>query len=133
VSRVGRGAALALALGLVAIGAVGGVALDRLVLRDDRAHRGPPRDPDAIAARYRDRLGLDDAQTEAIRTVLHARRKEFDAIMTRVDPDLDRIRGEIDAKIREVLRPDQRAGFDAIVREEAERRAAFRKGLPPPR
>ena len=137
-----RGAALGLAGLLLLIGAAGGVAFDRLVLgarpagADDgrRRHRGPP-DADQILERYRDRLGIDDAQAAAIRPVLVERIRQTSTVLDRVDPELDAIRRAGDDQVRALLRPDQRPKLDQMRADFEKRRAEMRKrlrGEPPP-
>jgi hypothetical protein len=130
-----RGAAIGLAALLLVIGAAGGVAFDRLVLGarpsgadDGRRRRGPP-DADQILERYRERIGIDDAQARAIRPVLVKRIAETSAVLERVDPELDAIRRAGDDEVRALLRPDQRPKLDQIRADFEKRRADMRKRL----
>ncbi|HUS67386.1 MAG TPA: hypothetical protein VMZ28_22770 [Kofleriaceae bacterium] len=121
----GRWLAILVAAGIFGAGAAAGVAADRL-LSDSHAahepgHRRPPRGPDDLLERYRERLGLDAAQSAAVSEVLHARFAEADAVREKANAD-----------IRALLRPDQLPRFEEIVREQEERRAE-RHRPPPPR
>lgn len=137
-----RGVAIGLAALLFLIGGAGGVAFDRLVLGarpagadDGRGHRRGPPDADQILERYRERLGIDDAQARAIRPVLVKRIRETSAVLERVDPELDAIRRAGDDEVRALLRPDQRPRLDALRAEFEKRRAEMRnrlRGDPPP-
>ena len=134
-STRGRGAAIGLAALLLVIGAAGGVAFDRLVLGarptggdDGRRRRGPP-DADQILDRYRERIGIDEAQAKAIRPVLLKRIRETSAVLERVDPELDAIRRAGDDEVRALLRPDQRPKLDQLRADFEKRRADMRKRL----
>jgi Spy/CpxP family protein refolding chaperone len=75
------------------------------------------------------RVGLDDAQRDRIAAILEHARRERVAILGPVEPSLDEHRRRVEARVREVLRPDQRPSFDALADRLAER---HRRGLPPP-
>lgn len=119
----GRWLAVLVAVAIFGAGAAAGIAADRLIAAghgDAPEHRRPPRGPDELLERYRERLDLDQAQTATVSGILHARFAEADAV-----------RGKANADIRAVLRPDQLPRFDEIVREQEERRAERHR--PPPR
>lgn len=124
-----RWLAILVAAGIFAAGATAGIAIDRLLLGGDQAdhHRGRPRGPDELLERYRGRLDLDGAQTDAVRQVLDRRFREADAVMQRVDPEMEEIRRRANDEVRALLRPDQQKAFEEIVREQEERRADFRR------
>jgi hypothetical protein len=93
----------------------------------ERRH-GPP-DADEILERYRERLGIDDAQATAIRPILVKRIRETSGVLERVDPELDAIRRAGDDEVRALLRPDQRPKLDAMRAEFEQRRAEVRRRL----
>jgi hypothetical protein len=128
--------AVALALGVFASGVAAGIAVDRLLLdggQERQRRRGPPT-ADDLVERYQERLELDPGQTEAVRVILRRRMSEADAVFDRVDPEMDAIRRRSNEEVRAVLRADQHAPFDQIIREQEERRAAIReRRRPPPR
>jgi hypothetical protein len=128
-----RGLALGLAALLFVTGVAAGVAVDRWV-GEGRGSASEPRGwqrrkPDVLAAKYREELGLDDAQARAVEEILGgtwaATRKLFEPI----EPRIDAIRRRGDSQIRALLRGDQIARFDEIVAKHERRRAAMREGL----
>jgi hypothetical protein len=130
--RAGRLAAALIAAGIFATGAAAGVAFDRLVLSEacEPRHRRP-RAPGELLERYRKQLDLDGEQARAVGEILERRFREADAIMSRVDPDMEAIRQHSNDEIRAVLRPEQHARFAEIVRKQEERRAQMRKRVQP--
>jgi hypothetical protein len=74
-------------------------------------------------------VGLDDAQRDRVEEILRDAHRQRRSLLAPVEPALDALRRKNEARIREVLRGDQRPAFDAF----AERMAArHRRGLPPP-
>ncbi|HET7752620.1 MAG TPA: hypothetical protein VFK85_01815 [Anaeromyxobacteraceae bacterium] len=131
VSEVGgrkRLAAWALAILLLAIGAVGGMAVDRLLQGDARRgpRRGPP-SPEELVERMQRDLDLTTAQARAIGDVLDARQRALSTLFARVDPEAEAIRKEASSRIRAVLDPAQQARFDAQMVEVERRRAELRE------
>lgn len=127
-ARANRVVAWGLALLLLAIGAAGGIAADRLLLgRGERApERGPPR-PEEILERLRGDLALDDAQASAIGDILEERQRALSLLFSRVDPEAEEIRKEAAGRIRALLDPAQQARFDARMQELERRRAELRR------
>ena len=68
-----------------------------------------------LAAMQR-RLDLDDDQVQRINTILREGEAERDRRMAACHPAIEEIRGETDAKILEVLRPEQRAAYESLDR-----------------
>jgi len=128
--------ALGLAALLFASGAAAGIAVDRWVLHDGR--RGQPwwerRRPEALAHKYREELGLDQAQARAVEEVLRRSWAASRRAISTVEPEIDRARKRGDDEIRALLRPEQRRRFDEMTAEQERRRAAMRKSfdLPSP-
>ena len=105
--------AVLVAAGIFGAGAAAGIAADRL-LADGHDHppgHRRPRGPDDLRDRYRERLGLDEAQARAVGEILRAGFAEADAV-----------REKNNAAIRALLRPDQQPRLDAFVREQEQRR-----------
>jgi Spy/CpxP family protein refolding chaperone len=123
----GRLAPWALAILLVAVGAIAGAALDRLAAGRPRPP-GPPA-PEEMAARMSRDLDLTDAQARAVRQVLDERWAALGKLFERIDPEAEAIRRDADGRIRALLRPEQRARFDTQVAEHEKRRAEMRKRL----
>jgi hypothetical protein len=127
-ARRSRVVAWGLALLLLAIGAAGGMAVDRLLLgRGERApERGPPR-PEEILQRLRDDLELSEAQASAIGGILEERQRALSLLFSRVDPEAEGIRKEAAGRIRALLEPAQQARFDVRMQELERRRAELRR------
>lgn len=136
-----RASAIGLAVLLFLLGAAAGIAVDRLALgrsgeQGERRRHGPP-DADDLLQRYRERIGIDDAQAAAIRPILVKRIRQTSGVLERVDPELDAIRRAGDDEVRALLRPEQRPKLDAMRGEFEQRRAEMRRRLrgdeaPPP-
>jgi uncharacterized protein YPO0396 len=129
-ARKRRALAWALVSLLLALGAAGGVAADRLLLRErpPPVHRGPPQ-PDVVVRRMTQELELSEAQARAVSGVVETRYRALAALFERVDPEAQAIRKEADDRIREVLDPRQRERFDAQVAERERRREEIRERL----
>jgi hypothetical protein len=131
-TRRRRLAAWGLSLLLLAVGAAGGVAADRLA--GSRERRGPPR-PEQIAERIAEDLDLSEAQAREVRAIVESRWKAMGAVFERIDPEVEAIRRDADDRIRALLAPAQRERFDRRVAEREQRRAEVRRRLgsaPPP-
>jgi hypothetical protein len=76
------------------------------------------------------RLGLHDGQRAEIESIVDADHAELSAVGQEVYPALAAIRKRRHARIREVLTPEQRTTFDAMV-EANERRRRAEIDLPP--
>ena len=74
------------------------------------------------------RVGLDPAQHDRIASILGESHRERRALTAPIEPGLEALRKKTEARIRDVLRPDQRPAFDAFAEHLAER---HRRGLPP--
>ena len=74
-------------------------------------------------------VGLDDAQRARVEAILRESHRQRRFLLGPVEPALDALRRKNEARIREVLREDQRPAFDAFAERMAER---HRRGLPPP-
>ena len=111
--------ALVFLLGLLAGGAV-----SRALLQRRYAHLF--RDPAAIFERRRlgalaHRLDLDDAQEDRVRDIMNKyagqRRALTRDIMDRCGAPLRTQKAQLDAEIRAVLRPDQQARYDLLLKD----------------
>jgi hypothetical protein len=128
-----RVAPWALAILLVAVGALAGAALDRLAA--GRPHPPGPPTPQELTSRMSRDLALTDAQARAVRQILDERWAALGKLFERIDPEAEAIRREADARIRALLQPEQRARFETQVAEWERRRAEMRRRLgraPPP-
>ncbi len=75
------------------------------------------------------RVDLDPTQRDRIASILGESHRDRRALTAPIEPDLEALRKKTEARIRDVLRPDQRPAFDAFAEHLAER---HRRGLPPP-
>jgi hypothetical protein len=126
-----RGVALGLAALLFASGMAAGAAVDRWVAGNGgHAESGWERHrPEVQARRYRERLGLDEAQARQVEDILRRTWGATRKVIEPIDPEVDAIRRRGDHDIRALLRADQMARFDAMVADQERRRAAIRAGL----
>lgn len=129
-----RLAAWAFALLLLVVGGAAGAALDRLAAGRGRPP-GPPT-PDEMMVRLSRDLDLTQAQARDVRQILDVRWNALGKLFERIDPEAEAIRKDADDRIRALLDPAQRAGFDAQVADHERRRAEMRRRLgraaPPP-
>jgi hypothetical protein len=131
-----RALAWGLAAALFVSGAAAGAAVDRwLGAGEHRRGEGrwwERRRPEALARKFKDELGLDEAQARAVEAVLVRTWNGTRRALQPVEPQIDAIRRSGDEEIRALLRPEQRARFEEMVAEQERRRAAMRKGLDAP-
>jgi hypothetical protein len=126
-ARRNRLVAWALAVVLFALGAVAGIAADRLLLgARPRGRPGPP-SPAAVVERMTRELELTDAQARSVRGVLEERWDALDTLSARFEPEADAIRRAADDRVRAVLAPAQRERFEQRIAEREKRRAELRR------
>ena len=111
---------LAVAVGmvsLVAFGAVLGVAADRLYL----AHVGRDHSAQQMHAetleRFRTILDLDDAQVAVIDSIFRHRQVEVESTWQTLSRHLHSVVDSVHREVMDVLRPEQRAAFEAWLRD----------------
>lgn len=73
------------------------------------------RNREASIQKMRAELGVDDEQHERIMSILAEGRDKFRAESARSRKEMSRLRGETRQQIMEVLRPDQREKFTALL------------------
>ena len=128
-----RVTAWGLALLLLAVGAAGGMAADRLLSRDaDRGQRRGPPSPEEILERMTRDLDLTETQASVVGEALEDRQRALSTLFARVDPEAEAIRAEANTRIRAVLDPSQRVRFDDHVSALERRRAEVRKRFETP-
>jgi hypothetical protein len=126
-ARRNRLVAWALAVVLFALGAVAGIAADRLLLgARPRGRPGPP-SPAAVVERMTRELELTDAQARSVRGILEERWDALDTLSERFEPEAEAIRRAADDRVRAVLEPAQRERFEQRVAEREKRRAELRR------
>lgn len=113
-NRPWKAAVLLLAV-FIAGALVGGAVMGR------RPPMGPTRGPDGMVRHLTEELGLQPAQQDSIRAVLERWRPAMDSAWTEVRPRLETVRARIRSDIAAQLNEEQRAQYEAMVRQHAER------------
>jgi len=109
------------------LGVLAGALLEHRVYqhRLGRFYRGGPQAAeDAIVRRLSRDLSMDDAQREQLRGIVHEAQAEIAPIRRQIRPRVEEIIEGAQAKVREILHPDQQQKFDKLV---AERKARMEK------
>lgn len=121
----------ALIIVVFALGGVTGASLDRLYLQKQTSAPGRPSNRGGRQQMMEDMkrdLNLSDDQATKIRSIFDESRKEFSPKRFADCPGFKEARERTNARIREVLTPEQQQRFDeSIARREAERREAEKK------
>lgn len=112
--------ALAFLLGALLVGAVLGFNLDRVVGDEHQDRR--PRSRSEARARMYDDLQLSREQRFTMDSVLDMNRREMQEIMKVVRPRLDSLREATNAKMLEIMTPEQRTRFEERSRRQKEER-----------
>jgi Spy/CpxP family protein refolding chaperone len=96
-------------------GAVSGVFIDRhiLSLRHDQERRGGPPSVEMLAHD----LSLTSDQQEKVKDIFRQSEARFKELRTNIHQCLDQIREEIKNQIENVLTPEQRQKFEALIQE----------------
>ena len=111
---------LAFSMGVVA-GAIGFYLYQNHV-RAAGPHVGAPtRPPDIVEEMARD-LKMDAAQKEQLRGIFSQSRERYKALSRQFQPQYHNIRDETNQAIRQILREDQKARFEQIIRDLDQRR-----------
>jgi hypothetical protein len=126
-------AAIALVLSGIIVGALGTFLL---LHRPDRPGMRPPGPPPPHAGPFtrqmEDRLKLSDEQMKRIHAILEESREQADSIRRELRPKLEAQLEATRKRIAETLDADQRAAFEAMVREDKSRADRFFLDGPPP-
>ena len=79
-------------------------------------------------------LKLDSQQTQQVSQIIDASSKKFDDLRAQERPQFESLRQQTDARIRQVLRPDQAQKFDDVIRRWRQNMPGGRGrgGHPPP-
>jgi hypothetical protein len=107
-SRPLRG--LTLLLAVFAAGVAAGIGLDRAAATDSRLETRLSTGMPAVL----DRLGLTPEQRRAVDSLLERSRPRAQAAMAEMVPRLGAIADSLDAELREILTPAQRARLDSL-------------------
>lgn len=109
--------ALMFLLGAVLVGGVLGFSAERVLRHSAVDHTWAPRE-----AMYDD-VGLTPAQRAAMDSVLDTSNQQREALIRSIRPQLDSLRVRTRAQMYQIFTPEQRARFEARVREDSVRRA----------
>ena len=112
-----------LGFGLLAVtflvGALAGAAIDRAVSDDkpETEAREERRDDDDRGRSYIiDRVEMSDVQRATIDSILERRARRMRAVWREVEPRLDAITDSARSEIMEMLTPEQRAEYEALLK-----------------
>ncbi|MBM3908318.1 MAG: hypothetical protein FJ363_09635 [Gemmatimonadetes bacterium] len=139
-TRAPRFAAVAVLLIVALAGIIGGVALERAVLRPQRwaaarasmpprGERRPPRRPSAMLPAE---LKLSEVQAARIDTIVERQMQGFREVRRSTQPAIDSLMAQTRRAMDSVLSPAQRALMDSVrTRREADFRRRYPDGGPP--
>ena len=120
--------ALMFLLGAVLVGGALGFTADRMMVQDRLCEHEVSREQ--ARANIARELGLSAQQRAGLDSILDDRRRQFEVVMSPIKPRLDSARAQMDSirlvsrdQIRQMLTPDQRERFEAILKRANERRA----------
>lgn len=128
-------AAIAIYVGLIfASGAVLGAFGQRLYTVSRDVAKPPARpNPEVLRKKlvdtFRDRLHLTDDQVAQLNAIMDETRARVEEIRHQNRPAFQKVHEEQDAKIRNMLKPEQQAEFDKIMKEREERRKQSGRGI----
>src|SRR5262249_52587758 len=108
-------------LGAVLVGGVLGFSAERVFGRSQDPQSWVPRE-----AMYND-VGLSPAQRTAMDSVLDEGNRNREALIKPIKPQLDSLRVSTRAQMYRIFTPEQRAKFEARVREDSLRRDQVHK------
>ncbi len=79
-------------------------------------------DPERIVRHLQKDLNLSSEQAQQVRQILRETRQKFSELQKQNEPQFTAIRKESQARVRQILTPEQAAKFDEIIRRVEERR-----------
>lgn len=108
-------------LGAVLVGGVLGFSAERVMSHTATDH--------SWAARQTmyDDLGLSTEQRAAMDSVIDEKNRRVDSLLKPVKPQIDTVRANARAQFYRIFTPEQRANFEARVREDSLRREQVRR------
>ncbi len=128
-------AAIAVYVGLIfASGVVLGMFTQRLyIASQDATKPGPRPNPEVIRKRiedmYTDRLHLSGDQVQKLNAIMDETKQKVDEVRRGNRAAFQKIHEAQDAKIRDMLTPDQQVEFDKIMKEREEHRRQAGRGI----
>jgi Spy/CpxP family protein refolding chaperone len=108
-------------LGAVLVGGVLGFSAERVM-----SHTAPDHSWAARQTMYDD-LGLSTEQRAAMDSVIDEKNRRVDSLLKPVKPQIDTVRANARAQFYRIFTPEQRANFEARVREDSLRREQVRR------
>ena len=117
------------------LGGIAGALAHRLYLGRtgaSTARNGGRPTPHDIAGEFAQGLSLDAAQRDLLKAIISTSREKYRALSRETRPQYNAIREQTNEEIRKILREDQKARFEEIVKE-IEQRRRNRPGPPGPR
>ena len=107
------------AVGLLAAVAVAGFAAGAATMSRAETVKAPTdwRERCSLSGMLKDRLKLSDQQRDSIRAIMRSHRGEMHALMDKVRPQMDSVRGVVNGEVRAVLSPAQRIAYDSLQAE----------------
>ncbi len=109
---------------------IGGVAARIAGPKFGHRAMSPEKRQERILKRLASDLKLGDDQRKDVERILQEGRKKMDDLMEPLKPRFGEVRKETNAKIRQMLNPEQQSKFDAVTRK-MENKWRDRRGLPP--
>lgn len=109
-----KNVAMAFLLGTFLTGGVLGFSANRYMTRDQVCYA---KGTSPLVQTMSERLALSPEQSARVDSILDNRAVQYKKAMAVVRPQIDSIKREARDQIRQVLSPDQREGFEAMVRE----------------
>jgi hypothetical protein len=109
-----KNVAMAFLLGTFLTGGVLGFSANRYMTRDQVCMT---RGTSPLVHTMSQRLALSPEQSARVDSILDNRAAQYKKAMAAVRPQIDSIRLDARDQIRQVLSPEQRDGFEAMVRE----------------
>jgi hypothetical protein len=106
------------------LGILAGGLLTAGIIRHRFRHRG-----ETIVRELSWKLRLDETQRDQLRVIVTDAEQQIRVLRRQIQPQVDTVLTQAEAKVRLMLRPDQIEKFDKVV---AERHAKWRTNAPPP-
>ena len=81
----------------------------------NRPHWGETHPREEVVRKLSRKLHLDDAQKAQVEVIVNDAHNQMREMRRETQPKIDSIMGSAQAKIREILRPDQKAEFEKLI------------------
>ncbi|HET7585698.1 MAG TPA: hypothetical protein VFK13_12360 [Gemmatimonadaceae bacterium] len=110
-----KSVALAFLLGALVVGGGLGFTVDRALLRQSICKEY--NDRPSARRRLADELQLTASQRATLDSVLDRRHEQMSTVVRQIRPQMDSVRDRTRQEIARMLNPQQRARFEALIRE----------------